>query len=33
VDGITWNPVDPGRARELMHAVHQLRAGGAGGVG
>jgi len=31
VDGITWNPVDPKRARELMHAVHELRAAGSAG--
>ena len=26
VDGITWNPVDPGRARALMDAVREFRA-------
>jgi membrane complex biogenesis BtpA family protein len=26
VDGITWNPVDPKRARELMDAVREFRA-------
>jgi membrane complex biogenesis BtpA family protein len=27
VDGITWNPVDPGRARRLMDEARRIRAG------
>ena len=30
VDGITWNPVDPRRAHELMDAVRKLRDAGSG---
>jgi predicted TIM-barrel enzyme len=26
VDGITWNPVDPARARELMETAQKIRA-------
>ena len=29
-DGVTWNPVDPERARELVDAVRKVRAAGAG---
>jgi membrane complex biogenesis BtpA family protein len=25
VDGVTWNPVDPARVREMMNAVHTVR--------
>jgi predicted TIM-barrel enzyme len=25
VDGITWNPVDPARARRFMETAHQAR--------
>jgi uncharacterized protein len=30
VDGITWNPVDPARVRELMAAVREVRASAPG---
>ena len=26
VDGNTWNPVDPGRARQMVEMVHRQRA-------